>query len=353
MIYLANPQLLYLLLLIPVTALIYAVGRRMRRARLKRFGNPEVIRSLMPETSRYMPTVKIVLELAAMFFLIIALARPYVLKSDPLDKKVQKETSAGIEIMVCMDVSNSMLASSTDDPNGVSRLQRAKFILEKMINSLVNDKVGLIVFAGDAYTQLPVTNDYLSAKMYLNSITTDMVPTQGTAIGAAIEMAINSFNPESKFQKAIVVITDAENFEDDAVDAAKKASKAGIQVDVIGLGSGSGMPIPDPEAPGQYFTYDNGEEVLSSFNPSIAKDIASAGKGVYIDGANNNAVSQLEEQLDKLAKTEYTRFGMPDNTLELFPIAVILSLLLLLIDVFLPYSKIKWLRNINFFTKNQ
>lgn len=216
---------------------------------------------------------------------------------------------------------------------------------------MVNDKVGLIVFAGDAYTQLPITNDYLSAKMYLNSITTDMVPTQGTAIGAAIDMAVNSFNPESKFQKAIVIITDAENFEDDAKDAAAKAAKAGIQVNVIGVGTEKGMPIPSPENPNEYFTFDNGSQVLTAFNPKVAEDIAHAGKGTYINGGSNQAVSQLEEQLDKLSKTEYTRFGMPDNTVELYPIAIILAFLLLMIDIFLPYSKIKWLSNINFFTK--
>lgn len=352
MINFANPDLLYLLLLIPVIGVIYALSRMAMHRKLKRFGHSEVINHLMPDRSRYMPTVKIVMELLALMFLVIALSRPFILKAQGDTEGTSKETTAGIEIMVCLDVSNSMLASSTDDENGVSRLQRAKFILEKMVNSMVNDKIGLIVFAGESYTQLPITSDYLSAKMYLNSITTDMVPTQGTAIGAAIEMAMNSFNPESKFQKAIVVITDAENFEDDAKAVASQASKAGIQVDVIGVGSGKGMPIPMPGHPGEFFTYENGEQVLTSFNPKVAEEIAKAGDGIYIDGAGNQAVSQLKEQLDKLSKTEYTRFGMPDNSLELYPIAVILALVLLLADVFLPYSKIKWLRNINFFTKN-
>lgn len=351
MINFANPELLYLLLLIPAIAAIYALTRIMRAKRIKRFGNPEVLAALMPDASRYMPTVKIVFELAALLFLVVALGRPYVLSNDPDAEKVSKETTAGIEVMICLDVSNSMLASSTDDENGVPRLQRAKFLLEKMVNSMVNDKVGLIVFAGDAYTQLPITNDYLSAKMYLNSITTDMVPTQGTAIGSAIDMAVNSFNPESKFQKAIVVITDAENFEDDAKEAASKAAKAGIQVDVVGLGSEKGMPIPVEGQPGEYFTFDNGEPVLTAFNPKVAEEIAKAGKGVYIDGSSNSAVTQLQEQLDTLSKTEYARFGMPDNTVELYPMAILLAFIFLSIDVFLPYSKIKWLRNINFFTK--
>ncbi len=352
MIHFANPDLLYLLLLIPVIALIYMLGRISMQRRLKRFGIPDVLNHLMPDRSKYMPAVKLIIVLSALMFVIIALSRPFVLKAEGDKDGATKETASGIEIMVCLDVSNSMLASSTDDENGVSRLQRAKFILEKMVNQMENDKVGLIVFAGDAYTQLPITSDYLSAKMYLNSISTDMVPTQGTAIGAAIEMAMNSFNPESKFQKAIVVITDAENFEDDAKAAAANAAKAGIQVDVIGIGSEKGMPIPLPGYPGEYFTMDNGEQVLTAFDPKIAEKIAKAGHGIYINGSGNQAVSELKDQLDKLSKTEYIRHGMPDNSLELYPIAIILALALLLVDIFLPYSKIEWLRNINFFTKN-
>lgn len=352
MIHLANPELLYLLLLIPVLGAIYALGRSLRTRRLKKFGDMKVIARLMPDVSRYMPTVKICIELTALFFIIIAISRPFVYTSDPDSETTSSETTSGIEVMICMDVSNSMLASSTDDPKGVSRLQRAKFILEKMIASMQNDKVGLIVFAGEAYTQLPITNDYLSAKMYLNSITTDMVPTQGTAIGAAIDMAVNSFNPESDFQKAIVIITDAENFEDDAQEAAKLAAKGGIQVDVIGLGTEKGAPIPVPGSPGEYFAYDNGQQVITSFDPKVAEAIAKAGNGIYINGASSRAVGELKEQLDKLSKTEYTRHGMPDNTNELYPIAVILALLLLVVDIFLPYSKIKWLTKINFFTKN-
>jgi len=351
MIYFANPHLFYLLLLIPAIAIIYMLGRMSRKRRLKKFGHENVIAHLMPETSRYMPTVKIVLQLTALLFLVIALTRPFVIKAGGGGES-SKETASGIEIMVCLDVSNSMLASSTDDRNGVSRLQRAKMILEKMINAMQNDKIGLIVFAGETYTQLPITNDYLSAKMYLNTISTDMVPTQGTSMGAAIDMAINSFNPESKFQKAIVVITDAENFEDDAESAAKDAAKAGIQVDVVGIGTENGMPIPLLDQSGGYFCYDNGEEVLTSFNADIAKSVAKAGNGVYVNGSSNGAVSDLQSQLDKLAKTEYTRAGMPNNSVELYPIAVILTLILLIVDLFLPYGKIKWLSNINFFTKD-
>lgn len=351
MITFANPSLLYLLFAIPVLAAIFLFNRWSRVRRLKKMGHLDVLQSLMPDSSKYMPSIKTVLQLLAASMIILAIGRPFIFKENIEDKATSSESTSGIEVMVCLDVSNSMLASSTDSPDGISRLQRAKFILEKMLNSLRNDKVGLIVFAGESYTQLPVTDDLTSAKMYLNTLSPQMVPTQGTAIGSAIDMAVNSFNPESPFQKAIIIITDAENFEDDAVNAAKQASKAGIQVDVIGIGTEKGAPIPFPDNPAQYFTFDNGEPVLTAFNPKVAKEIASAGHGIFIDGSSNSAVKELTDQLDTLTKTEYMRRGLPSNTLELYPIFIWTALLILIIDAILPYSKIKWLKKFNFFTK--
>ena len=175
----AYPKLLYLLLTIPVIAAIYFQSRVSRRKRLRRFGQIKVVRAMMPDASRYMGWIKLTIECLALAFIIIALARPYTTSADASAKEEEETVSRGIEVMICVDVSNSMLASSTDDPRGVSRLQRAKFILEKLIDKMNDDKVGLIVFAGDAYTQLPITSDYISAKMFLNGINTDMVPTQG------------------------------------------------------------------------------------------------------------------------------------------------------------------------------
>lgn len=350
MINFANPHLLYMLLLVPVIALLYIWARVSRRLKLKRFGRADVIERLMPDASRYMPGIKIVLELVAVAFIIIAIARPYVEKTD--FSGGDEETASGIEVMICFDVSNSMLASSTDDPSGISRLQRAKFILEKLVDKMNNDKVGLIVFAGDAYTQLPITSDYISAKMFINNLNTDMVPTQGTAIGAAIDMAINSFTPDSDFQKAIILITDGENFEDNAVEEAKRAADAGIQVDVIGVGSGKAMPIPINASRNEFMRTHTGEEVRTALNEQMASEIAKAGDGVYISGSAGSAVGELTDQLDKLSKTEYKRTSVPSPASELFPIAIVIALCLLLIDLLLPYSKISWLRNINFFSKN-
>ncbi|MDE7470311.1 MAG: VWA domain-containing protein, partial [Paramuribaculum sp.] len=229
MISFANPQYLYLLAAVPLLALLYTLARISRRRKLRRFGRQDVIKHLMPEASRYTGCLKLALELLALTAIIFALARPV---APSRIEKTETESTQGIEVMICLDVSNSMLASATDDPNGVSRLQRARFILEKMIDKMNNDKVGLIVFAGESYTQLPITSDYISAKMFLNDLSTDMVPTQGTAIGAAIDMAVTSFTPDSDCDKAIIIITDGENFEDDAGAEAARAASAGIQVDV-------------------------------------------------------------------------------------------------------------------------
>lgn len=349
MINFANPQALYLLLLLPLIAGLYLWARIRRRKRLNLFGNSKVLDNLMPDVSRYMGGIKIVLELCALALIIVAFARPYM----PTEhgEGGDEENVSGIEVMICCDVSNSMLASSTDDPNGVSRLQRAKFLLEKMIGNMSNDKVGLIVFAGDSYTQLPITSDYISARMFINDLSTDMVPTQGTAIGTAIEMAVNSFTPESDFQKAIVLLTDGENFEDNAVEAATKAADAGIQVDVVGLGTSSGAPIPVPGKNNEYMYDEQGNQVITKLNVDDAKAIAKAGDGVYISGASSSAAGELNDQLKKLSKTEYKRFTAPNPASELFPIAISLALILLLIDTILPYSKIGWLKKFTFFSK--
>lgn len=344
----ANPKLLYLLLTIPVIAAIYFQSRVSRRKRLRRFGQIKVVRAMMPDASRYMGWIKLTIECLALAFIIIALARPYTTSADASAKE-EETVSRGIEVMICVDVSNSMLASSTDDPRGVSRLQRAKFILEKLIDKMNDDKVGLIVFAGDAYTQLPITSDYISAKMFLNGINTDMVPTQGTAIGAAIDMAINSFTPDSEFRKAIIVITDGENFEDNAVEEARRAASAGIQVDVIGIGGGKGSPIPMNG--GEYLKDQQGKVVMTALNESMAKEIAQAGDGIYLSGGSSSVVGDLDSHLDKLGKTEFKRRTASSAANELFPIAAILAILMLMIDGMLPYCKISWLRDINFFTK--
>lgn len=348
MITFAYPHLLYLLLLIPAVAALFLLSRFSRRRKLRRFGNPEVLAGLMPDASRYMPWVKLSSALLIIFVLVMLLARPRATGGLDADS-AETTTSQGIEVMVCLDVSNSMLASSTDDEAGVSRLQRAKYILEKLVDKMTNDKVGLIVFAGDAYTQLPITSDYISAKMFINSISTGMVPTQGTAIGAALEMAMNSFTPAEDMGKAIVVITDGENFEDNAVEVAKRAAEAGIQVDVVGLGTPKGVRIPVGR--GQYMINPmTGEEVVTRHDEATASQIAQAGKGIYVNGATSSAVSALDKKMDELDKMEFERKSFSPQS-EQFPIVAWIALVLLIADTFIVTRKISWLKKYRFFSK--
>lgn len=349
MITFAYPRLLYLLLIIPAVVLIFIWARMSRRRRLRKFGNPETLRGLMPEVSLYMPWVKLCFAVAIIATLVIVLARPRAAATIENDG-AETVTERGVEVMICLDVSNSMLASSTDDEGGVSRLQRAKFILEKLIDKMRNDKVGLIVFAGDAYTQLPITSDFISAKMFVNSITTDMVPTQGTAIGTAIDMAMNAFTPADDMGKAIVVLTDGENFEDNAIDEAKRASQAGIQVDVIGLGSPKGARIPLPKG-GYMADPETGGPVVTRLDEQTAMEIARAGDGVYVNGSSPTAVGVIDEKMDELQQSEFERKTFSPQS-EQFPIVAWIALILLVADVFVVTRKISWLKQYRFFTRD-
>lgn len=338
-----NPEYLYLLLLLPVIVVLYWLARRARNKNLKIFGQRIIAEEMMPDVSKYKPWIKLTLELIIVALIIVILARPRA------GSKTEVTKVKGIEVMLCVDVSNSMLASSTDDPKGVSRMQRTKLVMERVIDKLRDDKVGLIVFAGNAYTQMPITTDGVSAKMFLNEISTNMVPTQGTAIGSAIKLAMNSFTDNEKSQKAIIIITDGENHEDDAVAMAKSAKEKGIQVNVVGVGTVKGTQIPI--GGGQLMKDDSGNVVTTRLNEKMAQDIAVAGGGVYVSGNASDAVSTLDEQLQKLAKSDLKSVVYSQHN-EQFPVFAWLALLFVVINVFIDESKNSWLRKYNFFTKD-
>ncbi len=223
----AQPEYLYLLIIVPILWGLFIYGRYRSRRNLAKYGNPSVLAPLMTDVSKYKPWIKFIIQQLAFIVIVFMLARPQ------FGSKLETVKKQGVEIMIALDVSNSMMAKDIA-PN---RLEKAKMMLSKLVDELDNDKIGLIVFAGDAYTQLPITSDFVSAKMFLNTINPNMVPTQGTAIGRAISTAMNSFTPNEGVDKAIIVITDAENHEDDAVQMAKAAAEKNIKVDVIGIGS--------------------------------------------------------------------------------------------------------------------
>jgi len=333
----ANPTYLYLLAAVPVGVLLFMAARASRRAKLRRFGRLASIEHLMPDTSRYTPAVKLTLQMIALAALVIVLARPRA------GAKEQQEVSAGIEVMIAFDVSNSMLASSTDRPDGVSRLDRARLLLEKLVDRLDNDKVGLVVFAGQSKMQLPLTSDFYTAKMYLNELSPNQISYQGTSISSAIKMAMNAFSPAEDMHKAIILITDAEDHEGEAIETAKLAAENDIQIDVIGLGTPGGNILPG-------FVDNEGHQVVTKLNEELARKIAEAGDGIYVNGASPSALSDLSDQLDKLQKSEFRSVSYKAGA-EQFPTFAAIALIFLLIDIFVVDRKISWLRGINFFTK--
>ena len=321
----ANIEMLWWLLTIPVFVVVYIIATRRKRRQLIEFGDPELMAQLMPDASKSRPIVKFSLIMVALTLLIIATARP---QYGQQEKTVKRQ---GIEVMVALDISNSMLAEDVV-PN---RLDRAKQMLSKMIDNMVDDKVGLVVFAGEAFTQLPITCDYVSAKMFLNTISPNLIPTQGTAIGAALQTAITSFGAQdSEVGRAIILITDGENHEDDAVAAAKKAQELGIQVFVVGIGKPEGSPIPKPGT-NDYFKDRAGQVVVSRLNEEMCQEIAAAGKGVYVRCDNTNtAMRAVQQELDRIATSEIETTVYADYN-EQYQSFVLIALLLLVIDFFI------------------
>lgn len=342
----AYPGMLILLLLVPLFVALYAWARYARRNNIKKFGIPKAFAALAQDVSPYKPPLKITLEMLALTFLILAFARPW---GGVKDEKTVKE---GIEVVIAVDASNSMLASSSDSPDGPDRMRTAKLILEKLINRLDNDRVGLIVYAGQSYTLIPVTNDYVSAKMFLNSIDPSQISQQGTNITSAVEMAANSFSDNKNIGKAIILITDAEELEDQesVMDAVKNGVKKGIQVDVVGVGSSS--PVTIPENGHLMIDDQTGEPVRTALNEDLAKKIASEGKGIYVNASSRDALNDLERQLSTLKKSamEASVYSQHD---ELFGVFAWLALVCLVINVFLLDRKISWLDKITFFKKEE
>ena len=237
----SNQEYLYAWALIPVFAILFISVLLARKNRLQRFGEVELLARLMPDASTRKPVLKFVLLMIACAFVVIGIAGP------KYGTKLMETKRTGSEIIIALDVSNSMMAEDIQ-PN---RLERAKQALSRLIDKLGENRIGLIVFAGEAYTQLPITTDFVSAKMFLSTISPSIVPVQGTAIGTAINLAVNSFSPASEAGKAIIVITDGENHEDDPLQAAEEAVKRGINVHAIGVGSTQGVPIPLKTSSGQ------------------------------------------------------------------------------------------------------
>ena len=273
MIIFASYKFLWLLLLVPIIPAGYAIAMAMRKRRINRFGDPRMLAQLMPHYSRAKGWVRIILFTLAFFFFVIGLARPQI------GAKLSERQTKGAEIMICLDVSNSMLAQDYTP----CRLERAKLAISSLVDKLHDDRIGLIIFAGSSFVQLPVTTDYVSAKMFLSSIDAGSVPVQGTAIGDAIHTAMKSFSAQSEKSRVISLISDGENHEDDAVAAARDAAQAGIRIYTVGVGSAAGQPVP---VDGELLRDKDGNIVVSRLDEKTLRQVADAGGGAYIQAGN-------------------------------------------------------------------
>ena len=336
-----EPIYLYFLLIIPFLVVFYIYTNYRRRKKLRQYGDPELMAHLMPNVSKYRPDVKFWLVTAALVMVIFMLARPQ------FGSKMETVKRQGVETVVALDISNSMLAQDVTP----SRLEKSKKLVSRLVETFNNDKVAMIVFAGEAFTQLPITSDYISAKMFLETISPSLITTQGTDIRGAIDLAMKSFTPNEGVGRAIVLITDGENHEGGAIEAAQQAAAKGVRVFVLGVGLPDGSPIP-VEGTNDFRRDKDGNVVVTKLNEQMCQEIAKAGNGMYVRVDNtNNAERALNAEINKLAKADvetqvYTEFD------EQFDVLAWLALVLLAIDVMLLNRKNPLFKNVKLFKQD-
>lgn len=335
----ASPHMLYLLLLPLAMVLIYIYAMRQRRRRLERFGDPETLAQLMPEASPRRVRNKFIIFMCAAALVVVALARPQ------FGSKLKEVAREGVEIMLAVDVSNSMLAQDFE-PN---RLDRTKYSIGRLLEGLKRDQVGLVVFAGDAYVQLPITSDYVAARNFVSQVSPNMVSKQGTAMGAAITLATNSFSSESEGSRAIILISDGENHEDDPMAAAEAAAAAGVKIYTIGIGTPEGAPI---QINGEFLKDEKGDMVVSKLDEKMMQEIAMTTGGAYIRSTNQSM--GLQEIIDQINKTETKKFSSMvfEEFNEQFQYLLGAALILLLLEGVIISRKNRILARFNIFNRH-
>ncbi len=336
-----DPVYFWLLLLIPILAFVRFGSLLSKKRQLRKFGDPELLKQLMPDVSRYRPEVKFWLLQAALALLIVMLARPQ------MGTKISNEKRQGIETLIALDISNSMLAQDV----APSRLDKSKMLVENLVDHFTNDKIGLVVFAGDAYVQLPITSDYVSAKMFLQNTDPSLIATQGTDIAEAIRLSMNSFTQDKKVGKAIILITDGEDHQGGAEEAAKEAKSKGIKVFILGIGSTKGAPIPLGN--GDYLKDRQGQTVMTAVNEDMCKRVAAAGSGTYIHVDNTgDAEKTLDSEIAKMQKGELNSVVYSEYD-EQFQAFAILALLLLIAEIIVLDRKNPVTMKMNLFRRNK
>ncbi len=330
-----NIEYLYLLLLIPIIILAIVIYSRWQKRSIKKFGDSQLIEQLMQSHSNIRKKIKHILFILSITLLIIGLSNPQI------GTKMEEVKREGVDLMIAIDLSYSMMAQDIK-PN---RLERAKQAISRLIDKLEGDRIGLVVFAGEAYVQLPITTDYSAAKLFLATVNTSIIPSQGTAIGKAIKLSMNSFDMQNGQNKAIIIITDGENHEDDAIQQAKEANEQGVFIHTLGMGLSKGGPIPIYNQNGDNIGYrkdKEGNTVISKLNEQMLQEIASNGNGTYVRANNTQAgLSTLFLEINKMEKKEIGTMVFTDYK-DRFQLFIFIALLLVFFDLILLNRKNKW-----------
>lgn len=340
----AHPEYLYALAVLPVILLLFIFMQAWKKRARKRWGESQLIDQLSEGRSRSKPVMKIILSLFGIAFIILACANPQI------GTRLEEVKREGVDIIIALDVSNSMKAEDIKP----DRLVRSKQAISRLIDKLENDRIGMIVFAGQAYVQLPITSDFAAAKLFLSTIETEIVPTQGTCIGCAIDLAGESFVGNDNKYKALVIITDGENHEEDAVEAAKRANEKGIIIHTIGMGSPDGAPIPVTRNGYRDFMKDKqGQTVITKLEPLTLQRIAAEGKGIFIQASNSDdGLSSILAQINKMEKKSFgtKQFTGYEDRFQYFLAA---GLLLLLLEYSLTNKRSRFIQQLNLFNEKK
>lgn len=336
----ANPQLLWLLTLLPVAAALYVASLYARRRRLARFGNSSTLRQLMPDAAQWRNNLKFFIWLAALSLVILAAARPQ------FGSRLREEKSKGVEMVLAIDVSNSMLADDFE-PN---RLERTKFAMDKLFDGLRQQRVGVVVFAGEAVVQLPVTADYRMAKAFAKRISPSLVSVQGTALGSALSTALLSFSGSRESSRVIILITDGETHDNDALKIAEQAAGEGIKIFTIGIGTPEGAPI---RVNGDFIRDENGEMVVSKLNEQLLKQIASVTDAAYVRASKQSiGLEEIVSEINRMEQSELSTLRFEEYD-EQFPYLLWGAFVLLLVELLILDRKNPLLARFDIFTRKE
>ena len=327
---------------IPVLIVAMLLYSRWKKNALALFGDNRLVKELMHSFSKIRTQIKNILTILIFILLVIGIANPQV------GAKMEEVKREGVDLMIAIDLSNSMMVEDIK-PN---RLERAKLAISRLIDKLEGDRIGLIVFAGEAYVQLPITTDYSAAKLFLSTVNTNIVPTQGTEIAKAIDLSVQSFDMENAQNKAIIIITDGESHDEKAIESAEKANELGIFIHTLGMGLSKGGPIPIYNKYGNRTGYRKdreGNTIVSKLNENLLRQIANAGEGTYVRANNSKAgLSTLFAEINKMEKKEIGTMVFTEYK-DRFQLFISLALLLLLSDLILLGRRNKWSNRINFY----